>query len=672
MLRLVADIEGDGFLEEATVIHCIITKNIDTGLVQRFYGDTTVHGHHGSIQCGIDYLFSADVVIGHNFVGYDLPVIKKLYLQEYTGQLFDTLVMSRTMNPDRRLPQGCPTSIKNPVTGKKDRIGPHSLAAWGYKVGRGKPAHYDWKVFSEAMLHRCEEDVEINHLTLNALMNEIGLTEMPAYQDLPNYVRVEQTVAVRMQTQMETGWLVDVPLLHKHIDTLQTMVNDLQAELDDRLPYIAKPLESNIKKEEDIKKYLIRNLGLADDVVLTPETKANGIRRWVTKPYLASGKLNANVIKYWRLDLSIEQCDRENDPSASWSIGGAYCRVEMRKIKLSSDAEVKDFLLTQGWQPDEWNFSKITKAVTSPKFTESSLDSIRGDTGRLIAKHMKASQRLSTMLGWVKHIGDDNRLHGIVNPQSCPTVRMTHKILVNVPSVEKKSFFAEEMREIFIAPAGYVLVSADAVSCQARMLCEYMGDDEFTEVVVNGKKEDGTDIHSYNMRMAGLPTRGHAKNFYYGFIFGAGPTKVGRLIGGGMNAGKKIIAKYLASIPKLSALRKGLEKEWRLKGYLIGLDGRKIYIQTKKDLLCYMLQSAEAMVMKIAICLVNHWIEQEKLDAKMVCVMHDEFTFEVLTAHAERVKFLAEESIRQAGQILGLTVPSDGEGIIGNNWKTVH
>ena len=243
MLRLVADIEADGFLDEVTQIHCIVTKNIDTGTVHRFYGDTTVHGHHGSIACGIDYLFSADLLVGHNFVGYDLPVIDKLHDKRYIKQLLDTLVLSRTLNPERRLAQGTPPSIVNPVTGKKDRIGPHSIAAWGYRTGRGKVEHYDWSEFSMAMLHRCEEDVEINYLTLVALLREIGITNIPAYSDLPSYVRYEQRVAVIMQKQMETGWLVDVPLLKQHITTLQEMAAELEATLAPRLPWIAKPLE---------------------------------------------------------------------------------------------------------------------------------------------------------------------------------------------------------------------------------------------------------------------------------------------------------------------------------------------------------------------------------------------------------------------------------------------
>jgi DNA polymerase I-like protein with 3'-5' exonuclease and polymerase domains len=222
------------------------------------------------------------------------------------------------------------------------------------------------------------------------------------------------------------------------------------------------------------------------------------------------------------------------------------------------------------------------------------------------------------MIGWLSAIEPDGRIHAPVSPQACPTVRMTHKVIVNVPSPEKHSFFAQQMREIFIAKPGYKLIGCDITSCQLRALCHYMGDDEFTYAVVHGKKDEGTDLHTLNMHMAGLPTRGHAKNFIYAFLFGAGPTKIGRMVGGGVNAGKKIIAEYLTNVPKLKALKKGLEEEWQRKGYLVGVDGRKIYIKSKKDLLVYMLQSVEAMIIKTAMCLLHHWIEIENLDALQV------------------------------------------------------
>ena len=127
-------------------------------------------------------------------------------------------------------------------------------------------------------------------------------------------------------------------------------------------------------------------------------------------------------------------------------------------------------------------------------------------------------------------------------------------------------------------------------------------------------------------------------------------------------------------MPKLKQLREGLEKAWKERGgYLIGLDGRKIYIATKKDLLVYMLQGGEAMIIKIAICLVNHWAREEGIDFEQVCVMHDEYTFDVREDHAPRIKYLAEQAIWQAGIMLGLPEGfAEGEAMEGKNWKEIH
>lgn len=90
--------------------------------------------------------------------------------------IIDTLVWSQTLNPDRKLPKGCPTIRPNPFTGKNDKVGPHSVDAWGYRVSRAKPSHHDWTKFSPEMLHRCSEDVVIQEKIFYALLEEAGLT----------------------------------------------------------------------------------------------------------------------------------------------------------------------------------------------------------------------------------------------------------------------------------------------------------------------------------------------------------------------------------------------------------------------------------------------------------------------------------------------------------------
>jgi hypothetical protein len=170
MEGLVFDLEGDGLLDDITTIHCIVAKDISDKKVYQLYGDSLT-------EDAVLKLFNRyDYWIGHNIIGYDLPVLKRFYgLLPHSKGLIDTLVWSQVLNPDRQLPKGCPSSYKNPLTNRLDRIGPHSLAAWGYRVGRFKPEHYDWSSFSEEMLHRCTEDVLIQEKVLYEVQKEARL-----------------------------------------------------------------------------------------------------------------------------------------------------------------------------------------------------------------------------------------------------------------------------------------------------------------------------------------------------------------------------------------------------------------------------------------------------------------------------------------------------------------
>ena len=663
-MRLIVDTESDGLLKDATKFHCIVSKDVDTGLKQQFYGEQTVPRDHGSVQLGAEYVSKADMMIGHNLVLHDVPLLYKLTGHAYRGRILDTLVWSRANDPDRQMPPGCPY-VTTTKAGTKQKVGPHSLQAWGYRVGRGKVEHEDWSVFSPEMLHRCHEDVEINHLVLNALCRESSCT----LDTVPAYVWVENRVAQLLRQQEEYGWLVDKPKLIKNIGILENLIDVLEDKILPALPMIAVREEGKEKQKDET---------------------ALPTYKYVKTPFLKNGKWNAQVEKVFPELMQFKPFNnpdtehmtliKESGHPCKFSVGGPFSRVSFRQIKLSSSDEIKGFLLKQGWKPTEWNIIKKGPnkgQVSSPKLTEDSydsLDTVRGKLGRKIAQHIKANHRLSQMRGWLEAIAPDGRIHAPVMGQGCPTVRMQHKVIVNVPSPEKKSFFAKKMREVFIAAPGYTLVGTDSVSCQVRMLCHYMGDDEFTYSVLHGKKEDGSDIHSLNMNKAGLPTRGHAKNFFYGFIFGAGPAKVGKLINQGKDAGKQIIDRYLSGLPKLDALRKGLKLKWDTHGYIIGLDGRKIYPRTQKDILCYLLQGAEAILMKWAMCYVNYWIVQEGLDAHQVNIMHDEYTFETRDDPdtVERVKFLTRYAIQKAGEDLGLLVPADGDPKSGPNWYKIH
>ena len=468
--------------------------------------------------------------------------------------------------------------------------------------------------------------------------------------NLPFWVEKEMRVSEICQRIEQVGWLVDRPLIEHHIKTLDAMIASLEQVILPQIPLHVEVHEQKAEKEED---------GTVIEY------------NYVKKPFMKSGKYSKSVNTWY-----------DNGADTKHEVWGPFTRVSFEQIKLTSDGQVKQYLLSIGWQPLEWNIAKVGKnkgKVTSPKITEESLDSIDNNIGKLIAQYLKACHRRSQLTGWLEHIREDGRLPMVIDPQGTPTGRASHKIIANVPSPDKAPFFSKEMRECFIAKPGYVLVGCDSASDQIRKLCHYMGDEEFTYAVIHGKKEDGTDMHSLTMKKANLPSRGHAKNFFYGSVmFGAGDLKTGKLlrIKGTdefkKKKGKEAKETYFRQMPKFKNLLDGLKRTYKERGYLIALDGRPLFPRKENDLMAYLIQSAEAVMMKLALCYIDYWMQQENIDANIVGWYHDEYTIEVREDQAERVRWLAEEAIRQAGRDLNLKVPSDGDGQIGANWYEIH
>lgn len=626
------DLEANGFLQQATRVHC--------GVIKVKGGESRAFRPHQMKEM-LEYMDSFDVLIAHNGIGYDFPLLEKLHGWKFKGKKVDTLVMSRLLNPKRLLPYHCPNK----------KCGPHSIEAWGWRVGRGKPEHNDWENFSEDMLHRCSEDTEILELVYDALITEAkGGTWRSAF--LLSFELFEN-----LQKQEEYGWLVDKVHMHKCIRQLTRWIDMIDNVLTARLP----------------------------TVLEIDETKQNGEFRFVSKPFLKSGKLSETA-RVWTVAAGF---DSDKSP-----IAGPFSRISFRKTNLNSGQETKDFLLSLGWEPLEWNTDDEGKR-TSPKLSkEDPFEGITDKVGNLVAKRVQCRQRRGIIEGLLGIVRPDCRVSSIVNTLAV-TGRATHRGIVNIPAAGK-SFYGKSMRRIFTSGGlqvskRKVLVGTDSDACQIRMLCGRMDDDEYTDNVLNGKKEDGTDIHSVNMRAAGLPSRDAAKTFFYGFLFGAGDGKVGKIVKGTPADGKRLKAQFLEGLPALAALLQRLSNEWKTTakrkmnvkfnrmeyydGKITGLDGRPIVVPSEHQLLVYLLQSDEAIMMAKAYNLTCAKLREKYVYGEQYGVVawyHDEYTIECDEDIAEDVKKISEDSIREAGEFFNIKCPHIGQGKIGVNWYDIH
>ena len=171
-MDVVLDIEANGLLDKVTKAWCAVAYDIH----EDKYYEFELHEDQEDFKRFMD---GVNLWIGHNIIDYDIPLLRLLGIYSYTRDVCDTLLMSRALNPDRKLPDGCPTHVWDESQGKHKLVGKQSLEAWGYRVARAKPSVDRWDKWDEKILHRCREDVKINAMTLDALLKEGELTCPP-------------------------------------------------------------------------------------------------------------------------------------------------------------------------------------------------------------------------------------------------------------------------------------------------------------------------------------------------------------------------------------------------------------------------------------------------------------------------------------------------------------
>ena len=617
------DIETDGLLPELTRVWCGVVKDHDDGSVKRF----TPSNIKNLTSCLGEY----STLISHNGIDFDFPALKKVFGWEYHGRKIDTLLISRLQRPNRKLPPHAPSGM-----------GPHSVGAWGWRLGRGKVDHEDWSQFSDAMLHRCEEDVEIQYLIYQALLKE---GEGEGWEGAH---RLTAKLFHHLQRQEEYGWTVDNVHIDRCLSTLDRWIHRVDLALATRLPLITETLE----------------------------TKKDGEYNYVRKPFRKDGSYSKVVTDYFISDGRY--------------IGGPFSRVAFRPVNLDKNTEVKQFLLNLGWEPTEWNTNNVGER-TSPKLSKNDkFDGVQGGLGKLLVKRVQCKQRRGIIEGWRNLIREDGRIPPTYSGLAS-TGRLRHSGIVNVPSEEGGTFFGKWMRQIFIARPGWVMVGCDSKGNQLRQLASHLQDEEFTKTVLFGTKEDGTDLHAFNQKLIER-TRTEAKNFFYGLLFGAGDGKIGKVIKKGPAEGKALKEYYFERFPSFKVLIQNLQEQWRVtaklefdarlgrkvlkNGYITGLDGRPILVESEHQVLVYLLQSDEAIQMAAAYCWMHMAMEKNGYvygkDWGMLIWYHDEFQLECRPEISEHTVKLAEQSISWAGSYYNIRCPHEGDAKVGNNWAETH
>jgi len=300
--------------------------------------------------------------------------------------------------------------------------------------------------------------------------------------------------------------------------------------------------------------------------------------------------------------------------------------------------------------------------------------------------------RRSSLVEWLGQVRDDGRIHGTINNIGAWTGRCSHNNpnTANIPSVfhgepktaveEVKKQYDSHLRACWTTPSGSYLVGTDADGIQLRVLADYLwryfDADQYAQAIMEGKKENETDIHNVNKKALGLPhaTRDMAKTFIYAWLLGAGVAKTAQILKVNQRQATEARDNFVKSIDGLAKLKNKLIPTVGEQGYFMGYDGRKVKVPSTHKALAGMLQSAESILMKHTLLRWTAEARKVGINFKLVGFIHDEYQTEVIGTkeEAEALGKLQADCMLEVGQELGFKIPTPGSFDVGNNWLDTH
>ena len=655
-MAFVFDIETDGLLETATKVHCIGIRNVDSGEGE-LYADQP---GYKPITEGLSVLSEADYIIGHNIEVYDVPLLKKLYPAfAPEGVIRDTLVMSRLIYPDMKERDFARNRDSKERHIPKELIGRHSLKAWGYRLSELKGTFgetTDWQFFSKELADYCLQDTLVT-LCLWNRFKQMNYSEKA--------IALEHQFQRIIFQQEQNGFPFNYEAAEKLCAKLCVEREELRQKLQDLWPPVDKG-------------------------------------EWFTP--------------------------KVNNKTRGYIKGVPVWKPKIVPFNPASRDDIAERLKeTYGWTPTE------TTDTGKPKIDDEVLSSLPYPEAAQLSRYFLIQKRIGQIgegkQAWLKCAVKEKtengteiyKIHGRVTTNGAVTGRCTHHDpnIAQVPAVGVP--WGHECRALFYAPSGWRLLGCDASGLELRCLAHYMARYDggaYAQVILHG------DIHWANAQNLGLVPQDMerdkdneateyfrnkvAKRFIYAFLYGAGAYKIGTVCGVGDDErtkylkdkrAKALIRRYkergeaydddiiaytlkgtdlknqfLKTLPALDSLIKDVQETVKVRGTLYGIDRRVLPVRSQHSALNTLLQSAGALAVKKATCLLWDYIEEEGLsrDVQQVAHIHDEFQLLVREGLEEHVGAIAVRSFQDAGKYFNFRCPLDGEWKVGQNWAETH
>ena len=653
MKVVVSDIETNG-LNDSDKLWICGGKDITTGEISRF---DNCHEDDVARREAIKWYESADMIVGHNFVQFDAPMLNKLLQPRLIDprKIVDTLLISRLVNYDIETPKGAKF--------------PHSLQAWGIRLNKHKGDFHEFDKFSIEMVDYWYQDIKVTESLFNHF-NDIIWSP-----DWRKSLRAEHDVQIELVRTQHYGFFFDKPKAEFLLNSVKTKMNTLEEQFQVDFP----PKLTEVNRI----KYRLKK----DGGEMATVTKAK-------QKYAMTTVEDDDLVCFdW---IEFKPGSAKDRIDVLWDAG--WKPVDKTKTAINfSRKKVGDPYGKSVASMDEDFYNQKKKDLDRYGFTvsEANLGTLpeTAPTGaKALAQWLTLEGRRSSLVEWLGQCGDDLRIHGRINNIGAWTGRCAHKDpnTANISSPfhgepksavdEVKKQFDVHLRACWTVPSGSWLVGTDADGIQLRVLADYLwryfDADEYAQAIMTGRKEDETDIHNVNKRALGVPdaTRDMAKTFIYAWLLGAGMAKTAQILKINLNYANIARERFEKSIDGLYSLKNQLVPYIAKQGYFTGYDGRKVPVPNAHKTLAGILQNGEACLMKHSLLKWHDKARQEGINFKMVGFIHDEYQVEVIGTkeEAKRLGQIQADCMLETGQELGFKIPTPGSYDIGKNWAETH
>ena len=617
MKQLIWDIETDGLLDELTKIHVIAWQEV---------GSSEVH-HTGDYDKMREVILSADVLIAHNQVRFDIPAVEKVLGIKVKARLVDTLALSWYLNHQR---------VK------------HGLEGYGEDYGVPKPVIKDWDSLTyEEYAHRCSSDVRIN----SRLWRDLDLKLNKLYQDPAEKDRLIEYLTFKMECAREQealGWKLDV-------DRCQTAYDEI--------------MRLKLEKEEQLADAMPKR------ILTTIKTRPKVMHK-------KDGSLSSHGENWVKL------CKEQKMPDTVQSL--TVVTGEERANPNSND-QVKQWLFDLGWKPKTWKFVRdnntgkdrmIEQVRKDGELCESVLD-LRDNSPAV--ELLDGLTVLSHRAGILKGFLDSHRdgwlkaeIAGFTN-----TLRFKHmKPLVNLPGVDKP--YGDIIRGVLTCPEGHTLCGSDMTSLEDTTKRHYMKplDPDYVEEM----SREGFDPHLDLAKFAGDVTQEDIDDYNqgkrpelkalrkaykvvnYSATYGVGAAKLARETGKSEREAKALLDAFW-------------KRNWSVDKVAKTLRVREVagsmWLQNPVSKFWYSLRSDKDRFSTLnqgtGVYCFDSWVAIcRKNGLQTIGQFHDEVIAVVPLGQEQEVHDIMKEAVQKVNDKLKLNVPLGCDVQFGNTYAEIH